>query len=167
MAILQTSDFKAEYAIVKDSFSDLQLYIDKYEKYYLLRMFGAELYALFIADLTLATPQVPQAAIYLNVFNAFQSDEDGWFRISEGIKSMLIQLIYFHFMREHAYEKTKSGVVTHQSELSTTNSYKGFNLIDSYNEGITNYKEIQWYIVDNLTVYPKFNGLDLTFASGI
>ncbi len=167
MSIVVTTDFTAEYKVSKTSYDSLATYITKYEKHYLLRLLGADLYALFIADLTGTDPQVPQTAIYLSIFNAFEEDESNCIRISEGIRTMLKQLIYFHYVRDTNYKKDVTGVVINNPENGVANPYNGYNLVESYNQGVQNFKEIQWYILDNSTDYPEENVQELNFISGI
>ena len=171
MSILLTSDFSTgEFKISKDNTveKDLQVYIDRYEKFYLLRLLGADLYDLFINDLTaLPSPQVPQDPIYLAIFDAFSIDDDLCIRISEGMKEMLIQFVYFHFMRDFSNKKKIGGVYTTDIETGTNLGYNGYNLVEAYNKGVENYNQIQWYICENDTVYPTENGQFLSFISGI
>lgn len=168
MSILQTSDFSSgEYSIPNDKFSQLGNYIIKYEKKYLLKLLGNKLYDLFIADLTLITPQIPKTAIYLKIFNAFHIEMDGINTHSEGIKEMLKQFIYFHYMRDAAYKKTTFGVTTGSAENATNNVYQGFNLVESFNQGVDNSMSIQWYLQDNTAVYPAFLGDFIEYSSGI
>lgn len=168
MAILQTSDFNTgEYTLPKDSFTVLQSYITKYEQYYLVRLLGADLYDLFVADLTLTTPQIPQSPVYESIFNAFYYDEDGALFVSDGIKEMLKQFIYFHFLRDTAYRKTVNGVVVNATESSEHSGYNGYNLIEAYNSAIDNAYSIQSYIENNSNDYLTYNGITFCFASGI
>jgi hypothetical protein len=168
MSILQTSDFTSQYKVSKDCFTDLQSYIDKYEKHYLLRLLGADLYGLFIADLTVPTPQVPQTAIYISLFDAFEIDDDNdCLRISEGIKVMLTQFVYFQFLRDQPNKKKIGGVYRTEIETGTNLGYDGYNLVEAYNQGVKNYKEIQWFICDNDTDYPTENSQPIEYTSGI
>ena len=157
MAITQVSDFIGEYKVSTKCHNDLQVYIDKFEKEYLIKLLGCSLYDLFIADLTANTPQVPQAQRFINIFDAFCIDEDCDIVRSEGIKQMLVQFIYFHYMRDQLNTKLVSGVARSLSETSDHIGYNGFNLIQSYNEGISNAWAIQWYICENETDYPEEN----------
>ena len=167
--ITQTSDFIGEYRVNSSCFDALQLYIDKYEPYYLVRLLGADLKALFYADLTPTTPQAPQTSPYTDIFNPFEIDTNDCLYISEGIKQMLVQLIYFHYTREQGHKNTQSGTVNVNAE----NSVKAlsFNDIKAYNEGISNYQIIQWYICDNpidsTILDDDYNGVNLYFTSGI
>ncbi len=167
--ITQTSDYIGEYRINKSCFDDLELFIEKYEPYYLVRLLGADLKALFYADLTATTPQVPQTSPYTDIFNPFEIDDGDCLYISEGIKQMLVQLIYFHYTREQPYKNTQSGMVDPNAENS--NKAMSFNDIAAYNQGISNYQIIQWYICDNPILSSilddDFNGIHLDFTSGI
>ena len=75
MSIVVNTDFKGEYNVSKNCYDQLDTYIEKYEKKYLTKLLGAELYALFIADLTVTDPQVPQTQRFLDIFNDFSIDE--------------------------------------------------------------------------------------------
>ena len=167
--ITQPSDYIGEYRINKSCFDDLELFIEKYEPYYLVRLLGADLKALFYSDLTVTTPQVPQTTPYTEIFNPFEIDDGDCLYISEGIKQMLIQLIYFHYTREQGYKNTQSGMVDPNAENSV--KAMSFNDIKAYNEGISNYQIIQWYICDNpndeAILDDDFNGIHLEFTSGI
>ena len=169
MSILIPSNFTGnEYAIPKDCFTSLQPYIDKYERYYLTRLLGAELYNLFIADLTaLPSPQVPQDAIYLSLFNEFSIDDNECIYISEGMIEMLKQFVYFHFMRDMSNHKKIAGVYRTNIETGTNLGYNGYNLVESYNQGVTNYKNIQWFICENDGDYPTENIQHLDYTSGL
>lgn len=167
MSIIIDDSFKGEYDLPIDCFSQLSYYIDKYEKEYLLKLLGAELYDLFIADLTVTDPQVPQATRFLNIFNQFHIDEGNCLVTSDGIKQMLVQLVYFHILRDLEHKKTMTGVVQMVGANSVLSSYNGYNLIEAYNRGVSNFKSIQWYICDNPTDYPEDNGQFLDYISGI
>lgn len=167
MSIIQTSDFKGEYKIAQDCYSDLSDYIIKYEKKYLLMLFGAELYDLFIADLTVTTPQVPQTQRFIDIFNEFQTTDNGCLVYSEGIKKMLIQFVYFHITRDIPNAKTTQGTVRMANENSTNNPYNGFNLVESFNEAVANSRAIQWYICDNKEDYPEEESQLIDYINGI
>lgn len=167
MSIVQTSNFIGQYTIAEDCFTDMAPYITKYEQFYLVRMLGAELYDLFIADLTATTPQVPQTQRFIDIFDPFEIDDEDCLRISEGIKTMLIQFIYFHFLRDQMNKPTTAGMIRTTSSLGKNLGYEGYNLVEAYNEGVKNYQEIQWFICDNDEDYPEENVQPLNFTSGI
>ena len=166
MSIVVSTDFKGEYNVSKNCYDQIDTYIEKYEKKYLLKLLGAELYALFIADLTVSDPQIPQTTRFLDIFNSFAKDESNCIIESEGIRKMLTQLIYFHYVRENQVINTAGGTVSNSVELGKPASFKG-NIVQSYNEGVNNSHSIQWFICDNSTVYPEENIQLLQNTSGI
>lgn len=167
MAIIQTSDFVGEYQLASDNFSEHEVYIDRYEKFYLVMLLGADLYADFIADLTPTTPQTPQTPIYQSIFDSFDIDYSNCIYSSEGIKQMLVEFIYFHILRDLPNEKRLSGNVRLKSESAEAMPYNGLNLIPAYNQAVENYHNIQWYICENETNYPTYNGRVQAKASNI
>lgn len=167
MSIVTTDCFTGENDISQKCFDDLIEYITTYEKHYLTRLFGADLYDLFIADLTIIDPQIPQTARFIDVFDPFNTDDGSCLRVSEGIKLMLTQFIYFHFSRDQAFNNTQIGFVRKISENSEALNYNSSKLVEVYNRAVTNYHSIQWFICDNSTVYPEDNTQPIAFTSGI
>lgn len=162
--ILIPDDFgNGEYKIPQNCFDSIQSYLDKYEKFYLIKLLGAELYDLFIADLNAG---VPTSTIYLSIFNEFRIDRTGCVRISEGIKEMLKQFCYFHIIRDLGVKKGIGGVGKYNNEVSE-NRYDGFNIVEALNEGVDNAKAIQWFICDKDIDYPTYNGQNFNYQSGI
>jgi hypothetical protein len=167
MSIVVNTDFKGEYNVSKNCYDQLDTYIEKYEKKYLRKLLGAELYDLFIADLTVTDPQVPQTQRFLDIFNEFAIDENNYCLIeSDGIRKMLTQLIYFHYVRENQVINSATGTVSSAVELGNNASFKG-NIVTAFNEGVENSHSIQWFICDNPTIYPEENIQILRFTSGI
>jgi len=137
--------------------SDLQDYIDKYEVDYLQDLLGCELYGLFIADLVNG---VPQTQIYIDIYNKFCIDDDcGHQRVSEGMITMLEKFIFFEYVRDQKVKNTNTGNVVSQAEASRETMFPESRLYTIYNEGIKSYCNIQWYICENLTDYPTFEGI--------
>lgn len=166
MSIVVSTDFTGEYNVSKTCYDKLDYYIEKYEAYYLVRLLGAELYALFIADLTVSDPQVPQTQRFIDIFDAFDLDEEPCIVSSEGIRKMLIQFIYFHYVRETQLINTANGTASNAMELGTPSPYMN-NIVQSYNQGIDNSYSIQWFICDNRDVYPEENIQISRYTSGI
>jgi hypothetical protein len=163
--IIQLTDFESgEYTIPQDCYSDIQPYLDKYEKKYLIELLGCELYDLFIADLV---GGVPQTQIYIDIYNEICEDEGSSIVRSEGMKTMLIELVYFYIVRDLAVKKSSSGVGFNVNEVTEGPTYSGFNIVESFNEGVKNYNVIQWYMSDNHNDYPTRNGVCLGPISGI
>ena len=166
MSIVVKTDFKGEYNVAKTCYDQLETFIEKYEKKYLTRLLGAELYTLFKDDLTTGTPQVPQTQRFTNIFDEFSIDDHDCLYCSDGIRKMLVQLIYFHYVVELQTENTAGGTVMNSVELGVNAAYKN-NLVIAYNEGITNAKNIQWYIWDNELEYTEENMQKFEYTSGI
>jgi hypothetical protein len=163
---LTTADFSSgPFAVPQDRFTELDSYIEKYEKQMLLKLLGADLYAAFMSDCS-GNPLLPAAAIYLSIFNEFETDDAGCLLVSEGIKEMLKQFVYFYFMRDNEYKKTVSGAMQASSENYQNKGYNGWNLVEAYNAGVKNTKAIQWFIQENDADYPLFNGSNFQFISG-
>jgi len=163
MSIVQTSDFstgKYKLAVNRFSTADLTVFIQQREREYLVRLLGAELYALFIADLT-GTPSVPQDARFTAIFEANQWDYDtNDPTISDGIKEMLKGIIFYHYVKDNNAYHTITGLVSNNNENSTPETKeKGMQYITQlYSNALETYSAIQRYISENSTTYPEFNG---------
>lgn len=166
MSIVVTTDFKGEYKLPNTCFNELETFIEVYTKKYLVKLLGADLYALFIADLTTTDPQEPQTARFLSIFNAFDIDQSDCVFSSDGIRKMLVKLIYFHYVREGQLLNTAGGTVSNAVELGLPAPYKN-NLVQAFNEGVADFKVIQWYICENEADYPEENTQYLDYTSGI
>ncbi len=69
---------------------------------------------------------------------------------------MLVQFIYFHYVRETQTENTAGGTVTNSVELGVNAKFMG-NIVQVYNQAVDNSHSIQWYICDNIEDYPEEN----------
>lgn len=167
MSILKLTDFeKGRYKIPLTSSQedDLQIHIDFVENYYLKRLFGIELYDLFVIDLAAPTAGEPTDARFVKVFNAFDfQDTNDIIFTSGGIKEMMKGLVYFYYLRDLNQRVTTVGT----TELTTANSENisalWANVTSRYNEGVNTYRVIQYFmdVFDDVT-YPEFNGNDIT-----
>jgi hypothetical protein len=155
--LIAKSDFLGKYKIAQNSFTDVDSYINRYEKEYLVALLGAELYDLFEADVIPAT-KVPATQIYIDIYQPFAVDDNTRILSSKGMKDMVLGFIYFEFVRDDKYKNTVSGNVVGQSENNRESGFSEFNLYSRYNEAIDSYWNIQCYINKNLTDYPEYNG---------
>ena len=151
--IVNISDFTGKYQLSTGMYDTVKLqdYIDKYEKRYLIELFGANLYDEFISDLD--TNNIPQSPNFLKVFNPFY--ENLTFRqliISEGIKEMLKGFIYFEYSKDLINQMTPYGNVRPISENSEPVSTLYSMIYARYNEAIKSYKAIQMYIQVNMNI---------------
>lgn len=163
--IVKKEDFTGLYKVSQSKYTNMDEYIERFEKYYLLRLMGSDLYDLFKADLT-GDPEVPQAARFISLFDPFNLDDGNCMRESEGIKKMLIQFIYFHYTRDTYHTHTVGGHVR-DNQTATNNLVYEANLEEAYNKGVRNFREIQWYIDDSFADYPEENMQYIGFISGI
>lgn len=155
--LIAKTDFTGKYKVAQNSYTDIDSYIEKYEEIYLAELLGADLFALFKADVNPTTKQ-PVTAIYLNIYNSFKTDEGNCLIVSEGMKKMILGFIYFEYVRDEKFKATMSGIVVSANEVSRESGFTEFNLYSRYNESIDTYDSIQWYICKNKTSYTEFNG---------
>jgi len=155
--LIQTTDFTGKHKIAQDCYTDLQAYIDKYEKKYLLDLLGATVYALFVADINEATMK-PVTAKYLTLYNEFMEDEGDIIIFSEGLKEMLIGFIFFEFVKDYKFKITRAGVLVSNSDQNREAAWTEFDIYTRYNDAISTYNAIQWYIKSNRSEYPTYNG---------
>lgn len=161
--IIQLSDFVGQYHIARstDSDTDLQSYIDSYEQDYLERLLGVSLAELFIADLSAGEPQTQ---IYIDIFEEFADDNDGYPMKSKGIKDILLRCVWFEYMRRHGIKNTTSGNVNSTMDLSEPAMGNRTHICRVYNDVEKSWVAIQWYILQHSTDYPDFYGQEFEGA---
>ena len=163
--LIDSEDFVGKWAIAQDDYSTDRLddYITTFEKKFLVYLLGVELFDLFQADLV---AQVPQTARFISIFNEFYIDDGGCVFHSEGMKKMLLGMVYFHYVRDNDIKQTPSGTYKNTSELAT--KFSSFNgVVQRWNQSTDTFQSIQWYICDNYTTYPEYNGQLIQHTSGI
>lgn len=157
--IIQITDFESgRYKIATNTFqtNDLQSFIDKYERHYLLRMFGVALYSLFIADLAGGVPQDPR---FTAVFEPFEMQNACYFCDSQGMKEAIKALIYFHFERDRVTRSTPNGPKQSKGENSNNLDNVASDLVTRYNEGVDSFECIQYKMYDDADTYPEYEGI--------
>jgi len=167
---VQPEDFTGKYAISQDNFTedDLQEYLDKYEDEYLCDLLGADLFALFIADFSAGPPIVFSEARFTKIFESFKIDDDDLLVRSDGMKEMLLGLIYFEYVRDQVAQNTVSGPVKPAKSISEQADTSALEIMNRYNIGITTYQAIRWFILDEKPEdYPEENSQFLSHASGL
>ena len=161
MSIVLNTDFVGKYQIAKTQYSTDKIdeYIDKYEKLYLLKLLGAELYDLFIADFWESEPVDP---IYTSIFEPFHLDLNNELIISDGIKEMLKGFIYYWIIKDGIQIQTPSGSVKPRGENGTIVGLTQ-DTISRFNNSVDTFRSIQTYICDNSSDYSTFNGQDISY----
>lgn len=157
MSIVVNSDFvgKFELSITQFNTDLIDSYIDRYEKIYLTKLLGVELYNLFIADLDVNN--VPQTTKYETIYNALSVDVYNEVLFSYGMKDLILGVVYYNYTKDNVVKQTPIGSVKSKAE----NSEVMFNnqwLTNRYNESLESFKAIQHYILQNENDYPTFNG---------
>lgn len=166
MSILSpTSDFSTGRYIIPlnpTQTVDLQVQIDYVENYYLKRLFGLELYDLFVIDLALPVAGDPTTPRFIKVFNPFDEQDNCSIYSSEGIKEMLKGLTYFYYLRDLNKKVTTSGTAITNSANSENISSLWANCTSRYNEAVDTYCAIQYYMcsVDSAN-YPEYEGVSI------
>lgn len=157
--IVKIEDFVGRRSIVKNSFtdSDYQYFLDYYEEIYLIELLGAELYDQFKADFMIDGTQ-PTDPIFKAIYEPFHIDNWRSIVISDGMKSMLLDFIYFEISRKSDALKNLSGNAMNISSNSSKPTQNAVGLYLSYNQGLKPYCAIQWYIRENKSDYPSYNG---------
>lgn len=141
----------------------IQAYIDKYERQYLVKLLGVELFNQFIADLDVN--KVPQSAIYQKIYEPFEYDNiDCYIYISEGMIEMIKGFIYYQYLKDLTNQVAVSGNVRQKGENSENVSTLNTMIYTRYNESVRTYKSIQKYICDYNSDYLKYNGMGIGLA---
>jgi len=164
--IVKTTDFVGKYKISQNGYAetDLQAFIDKYEKVYIRRLLGITLGDLFYADIAVSTFLPPVTARYTVLFNAIAQELNGCDVISNGVKEMLIGFIYWEYVRFTQTQNTLNGSVVQENETAVQVDLASTPIYDNYNEAIDSYTAIQYYVNYNKADYPEYNGQCLSKA---
>lgn len=141
--------------------SNLQWYIDKYEREYLIDLLGVTLYNLFVADLS---GGVPQSAIYEDIYNPIATVIGDENLVNRGMKEMIKGFVYFHYVRDDMFKQTPTGAESSKSDNSTGVTLTSLNIQGRINNSVDDYKVIREYIRENETDYPTFLGVDLDYS---
>jgi len=160
--ITQVGDFTGKYELhtgIYDS-AKLQAYIDKYEPLYMNELFGATLYASFVADLDQQTNE-PKSPNFLFFYNSFAEDVHIYrMLISNGIPEMLLGFIYFEYVKDTMNTMTPFGNTIARSELSRLSSTLNTLMYNRYNEAIKTFTAIRDYIFLNYNNMPMGQAID-------
>jgi len=140
----------------------IQAYIDKYERQYLVKLLGVELFNEFVADLVAG---VPQSAIYTKIYESFEYDNvDCYIHISEGMIDMIKGFVYYQYLKDLTNTVAVSGNVRPMGENSENVSTLNSMIYTRYNDSVRTFKAIQYYICDNSSDYLKYNGMSIGLA---
>lgn len=127
--------------------SELEFYIDKYEKVYLISLLGYDLYKAFMDDFSGGTPQTQK---YLDLLNGkdYTIDYNGnsqtvhWNGLKNSDKeSLLAYFVYYWYMRSTTQPNTGTGVIMNANENSEVMS-AGRKMALAWNSALELYGKI-------------------------
>lgn len=157
--ILSTSDFTGFYEISVSIYDSprLQDAIDRYERYYLVRLLGITMADSFIADLVNG---VPVDTDYLTIFNPLEYEDECHLFQSKGIKDILKACVFYHYISEKAVIDSQSGVLKTESEVGRTVSFDNTHRAAEirFNGMLSSWEAIQKYCYEHSSTYPDFKG---------
>jgi len=152
---INKEDFVGKIAINHGMYSDFDIedYIQRYELKYLKELMGIDLYDLYKANADLdPVNHIPTDPFYLKIFNPLEFNYSFNVYISEGFKQMLLNFVYFEYMKDQVSNASMLGEVKQQNELSKS----AISMIYfRYNEGVKTFNNIVRYMVLNPEGYEK------------
>lgn len=160
--LIQLSDFVGFHALPRSTAKDvvLQAYIDKYEKKYLNQLMGKTLCDLFVADIS---NYAPQAARFIAIYNAFTQLYGSETLESEGMKELLLSLIYYHYITGTDFNPTQSGGAGNVADAARMAGHENNARIGErkYNNAIATWEAIQYKMSSDAATYPEYVGQKL------
>ena len=153
--LIKNTDFVGIYRISQNCFSDLDLYIEANEKEYIEDLLGSELASEFINNLS---SMQPTSQKFIEIYDPFSEDDGICINRSEGMKKMLIGMIYFDYVRDVNFKVTTGGIKKNAVETSNDVGTNEHDLWRRYNRAIKTYNAIQGYICERMATYPNYNG---------
>lgn len=165
--IVELADFVGSFELQEDQFTadTFDPIRDEYERQFVYKVLGAELGKLFLADFDANTPTTLDPR-FQAIYDAFIEDYNFCIVESKGIKEMTKSVVWFFFARDNNITISLGGNKSHKSENSDP-SADGLNLAKNYNKAIRTGHAIQWYICQNSSTYPEYNGQALNYIIGI
>lgn len=167
--ILSIEDFetgRTKIALNPEQEIDLDEYIDRVESEYLPKLFGIELYNLFVADWNLIPVGVPTANRFSIVYNEWTFQDDIVMIQSEGMLEMLKEFVYYLYLRDDVTRSSTVGLERVLGENTDSVTAIGHDITSRYNEGIDTFQTIQYYMekFDKIN-YPEYKGVNVEFAT--
>lgn len=123
MILVDKSDFKGKWKVAQNDFSDLDSYIERYEKAILVDLMGEDLADDFILD--------PADTKWDDLKN-----------VGFGLTSLLVGFIYFEYVRDLPFRVTNQGVV-YQLDDNASQVITVLALKQRYNECVNDYRLMQ------------------------
>lgn len=135
MSFVNQTDFKGKFQIAENKFTDITPYVERYEGNIFVELMGKELSEEYLGDPT-------------------DSKWDDLNTSEMGLKSLIVGLIYFEYVRDLPYRMTNKGFVYQQDE-NGSQVITSHGLRQRYNECIDEWIKIQKYL---RKTFCEFNG---------
>ena len=123
MILVDKSDFKGKWEVAQNNFSNLDSYIERYEKAILVDLMGEDLADDFISD-------------------PADTKWDDLKDVGFGLTSLLVGFIYFEYVRDLPFRVTNQGVV-YQLDENASQVITVLALKQRYNECVSDYRSMQ------------------------
>jgi len=123
MILVDKSDFKGKWEVAQNNFSNLDSYIERYEKAILVDLMGEDLADDFISD-------------------PADTKWDDLKDVGFGLTSLLVGFIYFEYVRDLPFRVTNQGVV-YQLDDNASQVITVLALKQRYNECVDDYRLMQ------------------------
>lgn len=151
------SDYVGKHELAVSRGNSIQLYIDRYEKTYLIKLFGCDLYDSYEAD--------PNTARFLALLNPLCiQDACSDILESKGLKDMLLGFVYFVYSQDNKVKNTSSGPVITNNENSRETTGVEANPESRWNESIDSYQAMQYLMKNDPSTYPEYSGTELEYS---
>ena len=164
--LIAPSDFTGVIQLQTDQFTNSELtnYIAEYDRDIVRDLLGQELADLFFTDFD--TGSGTPTGVYATIWNPLNVTYYGVEYRSKGMAYHIARLVWFYYARDNNVNITIGGNKSTESQNSTPNADNGF-LAKVWNDGIRTGQAIQYYINENMTDYPTYNGQHLEFIQGL
>lgn len=167
--ILTIEDFdfgQYEIALDPEQEQDLDRYIDEAESEYLPKLFGKDLYDLFVIDWNSPPAGVPTDPRFGKVYEPLLEQNDCVMVQSLGMLDMLKGIVYYLFIRDQITRSTTLGVDSFLGENVEAKTAIQHDTTRRFNTAIDTFETIQYYMhTFNSDDYPEYRGVDVAFAN--
>ena len=167
--LISISDFTGEEFLQEDlNTSDwFDQILNQHARPFVRQLLGVELGNLFLANWdTVVGDSSLLDARFKAIWDAFQEDCGSSIVESKGMQFSIKGILWFYYARQNNSLVTTGGNHSQLSENSTPTN-DGIWMAKNYNEAIRTARMIQWYICDNSSDYPEYNGQHLDFYNGL
>ncbi len=140
----------------------LKTYINKFEAKYIYQILGQVQGDLMIADCNAnnGVPIIPDNLAIFNAINLNDTNDRQALRQSEGLKNVLLGLIYYEFATSRQWRITLAGFTNTEVDTAEKLTYRSVAILaeEKWNEAVGWIHTIQWYcLIYSAMVSPPGN----------